>query len=71
MTPYLRKGDIVGIHRGLNWSLELGIHFPEHGIPGRVSSQVPERGPSENGGRPEEKEGWVIAMEWDLIETAP
>ncbi|KAJ5210605.1 hypothetical protein N7491_010412 [Penicillium cf. griseofulvum] len=71
MTPYLRKGDIVGIHRGLNWGLELGTHFSEHRTPGRVSSQVSECGPSENDGHSEAKESWVIAVEWDLIETAP
>ncbi|KXG45951.1 uncharacterized protein PGRI_048070 [Penicillium griseofulvum] len=71
VTPYLRKGDIVGIHRGLNWNLELGTHFPEHRTPGRVSNQVSQCGPSENGEHPEAKEGWLIAMEWDLIETAP
>ncbi|EKV04225.1 Aromatic-ring hydroxylase-like [Penicillium digitatum] len=68
--PYLRKGDLVGIHRGLNWSLELENSFYEHRIPGQVSGHELECGPSENGGHPKTKEGWLIAMEWDLVEAA-
>ncbi|KOS45739.1 hypothetical protein ACN38_g3316 [Penicillium nordicum] len=71
VTPPLRKGDIVGIHRGLNWNLELGMPFCEHGIPGQVADHVSECGPSENDAHPQTKEGWLIAMEWDLVETAP
>ncbi|CAI7605734.1 unnamed protein product [Penicillium glandicola] len=70
ITPPMRKGDIVGIHRGLNWSLELEDNFCEHRTPGDVSGQALECGPSENGGPPETKEGWLIAMEWDLLEAA-
>lgn len=70
ITPDLRKGDVVGIHRGLNWGLEFGNHFCEHQTPGKVSGHVSERGSAENGGHPETKEGWLIAMEWDLVETA-
>ncbi|CAI7642743.1 unnamed protein product [Penicillium discolor] len=68
-SPYLRKGDVVGIHRGLNWSLELGNPFCAHGILGQLDDHVSECGPSENGGHPHTKEGWLIAMEWDLVET--
>ncbi|KAJ5970824.1 uncharacterized protein N7479_000742 [Penicillium vulpinum] len=71
VTPNLRKGDIVGIYRGLNWSLELGNHFWDHQTPGQISDYVSECGLSENDGQPETKEGWLIAMEWDLVETAP
>ncbi|KAJ5192662.1 hypothetical protein N7449_008804 [Penicillium cf. viridicatum] len=70
VIPQLRKGDLVGIHRGLNWNLELGNPFCEHGIPSEVADDVSECGPSENGGHPQIKEGWLIAMEWDLIEPA-
>ena len=69
-TSQLRKGDLVGIHRGLNWSLELGNYSYERRPPCQVSGYVSECGPSENGGSPETKEGWLIAMEWDLIEAA-
>lgn len=68
ITPHLRKGDVVGVHRGLNWNLELGNPFSEHG--GQVADRVSECGPSENGGHPQIKEGWLIAMEWDLVEAA-
>jgi hypothetical protein len=71
ITPHLRKGDVVGIHRGLNWALELGNHFFEHGKHAQASGRVSECGPPENGGPPEVKEGWLIAMEWDIVETAP
>ncbi|KAF7526812.1 hypothetical protein PCG10_003881 [Penicillium crustosum] len=70
VTPHLRKGDVVGIHRGLNWSLELGNSFFEHGIPGQAGDHVSECAPSENGGHSQTKEGWLIAMEWDLVEAA-
>ncbi|CDM32081.1 hypothetical protein DTO013E5_3690 [Penicillium roqueforti] len=69
-TPQLRKGDLVGIHKGLNWSLELGNDSYERRSPGQVSGYVSERGPSDNGGSLETKEGWLIAMEWDLIGAA-
>ena len=71
IIPYLRKGGVVGIHRGLNWALELGNHFFEHRTPAQASDRVSEYGPSENGGHPEAKEGWLIAMEWDILATAP
>ncbi|CAG8910020.1 unnamed protein product [Penicillium egyptiacum] len=71
VTPGLRKGDVLGIHRGLNWDLELGSHFSGHRTTDQVSSRVSECGPSENGGHPEAKERWLIAMEWDIVETAP
>ncbi|KAJ5592669.1 hypothetical protein N7537_009573 [Penicillium hordei] len=70
VAPHLRKGDLVGIHKGLNWNLELGNPFCEDGIPGEVADRVSECGPSENGRHPQIKEGWLIAMEWDLIEPA-
>ncbi|KAK4870012.1 hypothetical protein LT330_005736 [Penicillium expansum] len=70
LTPHLRKGDLVGIHKGLNWSLELGDPFFEHRTPGQISDQVLNCGPPENGGHPETKESWLIAMEWDLVEAA-
>ncbi|KAJ5780635.1 hypothetical protein N7457_005795 [Penicillium paradoxum] len=69
-TPHLRKGDLVGIHKGLNWNLQLGTHFSEPQIPGQVPSHVLERGPSGDGEHTEAKDAWLIAMEWDLIETA-
>ncbi|KAJ5372431.1 hypothetical protein N7517_004437 [Penicillium concentricum] len=71
MKSHLQKGDVVGIYRGLNWSLEIGNHLCENRTPGQVSEQISECGPSENGGHTGTKEGWLIAMEWDLIETAP
>ncbi|CAG8327387.1 unnamed protein product [Penicillium nalgiovense] len=71
MIPHLRKGDVVGIHRGLNWALELGNQFCEHRKPAQASGRVSECGSSQNGGHPEAKEGWLIAMEWDIVETAP
>ncbi|KGO77407.1 hypothetical protein PITC_047800 [Penicillium italicum] len=69
-TPHLRKGDLVGIHRGLNWSLELGNPFCQPQTAGQVSGNVLECGPFENGRHPETKEKWLIAMEWDLVEAA-
>ncbi|KAJ5520299.1 hypothetical protein N7463_000752 [Penicillium fimorum] len=68
---HLRKGDVVGIYRGLNWSLELGNHSSENRTAGQLPGHMSESGPSENGGYSETKEGWLIAMEWDLIEAAP
>ncbi|OQE37429.1 hypothetical protein PENCOP_c010G06651 [Penicillium coprophilum] len=71
VKSHLQKGDVVGIYRGLNWSLELGNHLCENRTTGQASGHMSECGPSENGGHPETKESWLIAMEWDLIETAP
>ena len=71
ITPHLRRGDVVGIHRGLNWDLELRNHFFQPPTPAQAAGQAPECGPSGDGGHPEAKEGWLVAMEWDIIETTP
>ncbi|KAJ5816588.1 hypothetical protein N7447_008821 [Penicillium robsamsonii] len=69
IESHLRKGDVVGIYRGLNWSLELGNHLCESRTTGRVSGHMSESGPFENDEHSETKEDWLIAMEWDLVET--
>jgi hypothetical protein len=70
VTPQLRRGDLVGIYRGLNWSLELGTHLGEAVIPGQIYGDASRCDPTGNGGHTEAKETWLVAMEWDLVEAA-
>ncbi|KAJ5124376.1 uncharacterized protein N7515_008201 [Penicillium bovifimosum] len=70
VTPQIRRGDLVGIYRGLNWSLELGTDYGEPVIPGRIYGDASRCDPTEQGGHGETKEVWLVAMEWDLVETA-
>ncbi|CAG8094164.1 unnamed protein product [Penicillium salamii] len=62
-----QRGDLVGIHRGLTWTLKLGpvpsqvqntndtpIHMPPDALPADQGQNDP-------------KEPWLVAMEWDLI----
>ncbi|KAJ5334657.1 hypothetical protein N7452_007060 [Penicillium brevicompactum] len=62
-----QNGDLIGIHRGLTWTLRLGS------LPGQVEDHngsthpaLPDAIPvnEENVGA---KEPWLVAMEWDLV----
>lgn len=61
---YLRPGDLIGIHRGLTWDLELhgspSLSMPDRQIPNQSTSNSED---SQN-------ENWLVVMEWDLIEAA-
>lgn len=61
---YLRPGDLIGIHRGLTWDLEL-YGPPSLSMP---DGQIPDQ----SQGNPEDSrnENWLVVMEWDLIEAA-
>jgi hypothetical protein len=63
----LQGGDVVGIHSGLTWDLELGISLEEANIPdgAPLTSQDEPSGSDEPS---KGKERWLVAMEWDLIE---
>lgn len=63
-TASIRVGDLVGIHRGLAWEVELGQFqgfSRAHGLQSLPSGQDDH----EN-----RKQRWLVAMEWDLIPTA-
>ncbi|KAJ5566043.1 hypothetical protein N7535_007681 [Penicillium sp. DV-2018c] len=66
VTPQVRQGDVVGIYRGLNWSLELGTYFGEPVIPEQIYGDASRSDPTEKC----RKETWLVGMEWDLVETA-
>ncbi|CAG7956293.1 unnamed protein product [Penicillium salamii] len=62
-----QKGDLVGIHRGLTWTLELGP------VPSQIQNtndtpihMSPDALPADQG-QNDQKESWLVAMEWDLI----
>ncbi|CAG7924651.1 unnamed protein product [Penicillium olsonii] len=62
-----RQGDIVGIHRGLTWTMKLG-NFPSQSQADYTTPIVmpPENQPADEE-QHEPKEPWLVAMEWDLI----
>lgn len=53
-VPELKAGNLVGVHRGLVWEIELD----------NVDSQEP--GSTDDSSA--EMEKWLVCMEWDLIE---
>lgn len=66
-----QKGDLIGIHRGLTWTLRL------RSLPGQVEDHhgathptLPDATPA-NEENFEGKEPWLVAMEWDLIHVPP
>jgi hypothetical protein len=62
------QGDLVGIHKGLTWNLQLGDFYnqvtTQHQTPNSVAG-----GPSEDDEHKEPKKDWLVAMEWDLIQA--
>lgn len=53
-VPELKAGNLIGVHRGLVWEIELD----------KVDSQEP--GSTDDSSA--EMEKWLVCMEWDLIE---
>lgn len=49
----LQVGDLVGVHRGLTWEVNLPTVQPLHSEDD--SSRIPRR-------------KWLVAMEWDLVQ---
>ncbi|KAJ6027343.1 hypothetical protein N7499_000898 [Penicillium canescens] len=65
---HLQAGDLVGIHSGLTWDLELRAHLGEANLPdGDLPTSQGELHGSDD--RNNEKERWLVAMEWDLIQV--
>jgi hypothetical protein len=65
---HLQGGDLVGIHGGLTWDLELGAYLGEANLPDGdppTSQGEPPGSDDRNNG----KERWLVAMEWDLIQV--
>lgn len=60
-TVSVRVGDLVGVHRGLAWEVELQT-FQALG-----AAHCLRPVPTEHDDR---KQRWLVAMEWDLIEAA-
>lgn len=60
----IRPGDLIGIHRGLAWEIELGEF---QGLNAADGLQTIPSGHDETEQR---KQRWLVAMEWDLIHAA-
>ncbi|KAF3390470.1 hypothetical protein F1880_009061 [Penicillium rolfsii] len=63
LTGFIHEGDSVGIHRGLAWH----VTFDEH--PALVAGKRLQKEPPQDGENPQ-REQWLVAMEWDLVEEA-
>ncbi|KAJ5162128.1 hypothetical protein N7492_007520 [Penicillium capsulatum] len=62
-TTKLQTGDLIGVHRGLTWELGLPItQSPPTSV--EYSSELPE-----NDGSTIPRRRWLVAMEWDLVQT--
>lgn len=63
----IQTGDLLGIHKGLAWNLEL------HGFQQLSSLPYPVEMPGslslESGASSSFKKEWLIAMEWDILEA--
>jgi hypothetical protein len=63
----IQTGDLLGIHQGLAWNLEL------HGFQQLSSLSCPVEVPGslslEDGEGSSSKKEWLIAMEWDILEA--
>ncbi|KAJ5111160.1 hypothetical protein N7532_001695 [Penicillium argentinense] len=60
-TVAVEEGDLIGIHRGLAWDVEL------HVFQGLVATEGLQRPLSENNGCINPQERWLVAMEWDIV----
>lgn len=63
VTVPVRAGDLMGIHRGLAWEVEL-VEFQR---PSTAHGLQPI--PLEQDHNEDRKQRWLVAMEWDLIRT--
>ena len=60
----LQAGDLVGVHRGLAWEVDI------HGSQAiSLGLENPSIGPTRDGSD-DPGQRWLVAMEWDLIQTA-
>lgn len=62
-TGFIHRGDQLGIHRGLAWH----VTFEEYQALGISDGLRPEEFPDDESIN---REQWLIAMEWDLIDEA-
>ena len=63
----LQTGDLLGIHHGLTWNVEL--HAFQSLNPSRASTENSDiQSAMKEVGYPPKKD-WLIAMEWDILET--
>lgn len=67
-TVPIRAGDLVGIHRGLAWEVEL--ERSQERSQGIGAAHGLRSIPSGQGDQEKGKQRWLVAMEWDLIQTA-
>lgn len=66
-----QQGDLVGIHRGLTWTLRLGsLPSQLEDQPSATSHILSGLSTAHDGENVEAKEPWLVAMEWDLIQVS-
>lgn len=63
-TVPIRAGDLIGVHPGLAWELEL------EEFRGLSAAHGLQYIPSGQDDHEKRKQRWLVAMEWDLIQTA-
>jgi hypothetical protein len=63
----IHTGDLLGIHRGLAWNLELRGFQQLSSLPCPV--EVPGSLSFGSGASSSSKKEWLIAMEWDILEA--
>lgn len=62
-------GDLIGIHRGLNWNFHLGTLPCQLQTQSHIANSTPDLAPLDNDRAGQAKEKWLVAMEWDLIHS--
>ncbi|KAJ5753901.1 uncharacterized protein N7511_008054 [Penicillium nucicola] len=65
----LQEGDLVGIHSGLNWYLELGSSLENAQLPDLAAS-TSQNEPTASESCDVAKERWLVVMEWDLVQIS-
>lgn len=63
----IQTGDLLGIHRGLAWNLELHEFQQLTSLPRSV--EIPGSGSFGHGASNFPKKEWLIVMEWDILEA--
>lgn len=65
-APDIQTGDLIGVHHGLSWKLELNTDLTETEMSSSMVIQLPQHS-SDNEVHANTEE-WLVAMEWDLIQ---
>lgn len=66
-TATIQPGNLLGIHHGLAWDVELRESQPLSSAMKSVEMHQPTPSRTDVGRAP--KKDWLVAMEWDIIET--